>query len=66
MLISQKWISLAVKTMGQSGAKINTLTIGLVGKVEYASFREDDELTPAAARKRDTDELWLTLVYNFE
>lgn len=39
---------------------------GLVGKVEYASFREDDVLTPVAARKRDTDKLWLTLIYNFE
>ena len=42
------------------------LTKGLVGKVEYASFREDDVLTPAVARKRDTGKLWLTLVYNFE
>jgi hypothetical protein len=39
---------------------------GLVGKVEYASFCEDDVLTPVAARKRDTDKLWLTLIYNFE
>ncbi|HEV8645106.1 MAG TPA: alginate export family protein [Burkholderiales bacterium] len=39
---------------------------GLVGKVEYASFCEDDVLTPVAARKRDTDKLWLTLLYNFE
>ena len=38
----------------------------LVGKVEYASFREDDVLAPASARKRDTDKLWLTLVYDFE
>ncbi|MBI3528195.1 MAG: alginate export family protein [Betaproteobacteria bacterium] len=39
---------------------------GLVGKVEYASFREDDVLAPATARKRDTDKLWLTFIYNFE
>jgi hypothetical protein len=39
---------------------------GLVAKVAHASFRENDMLTPAAQRKRDTDELWLTLVYNFE
>jgi hypothetical protein len=40
--------------------------MGLNGKFEYASFREDDILAPASARKRDTDKLWLTLVYNFE
>ena len=39
---------------------------GLIGKIEYASFREADILAPALARKRDTDKLWLTLVYNFE
>ena len=39
---------------------------GLNGKIEYASFREGDILTPASARKRDTDKLWLTVVYNFE
>ena len=39
---------------------------GLNGKIEYASFREADILAPASARKRDTDKLWLTLVYNFE
>jgi len=39
---------------------------GLTGKIEYAGFREADILAPASARKRDTDKLWLTLVYNFE
>ena len=39
---------------------------GLNGKIEYASFREGDVLAPATARKRDTDKLWLTLIYNFE
>ena len=39
---------------------------GLTGKIEYAGFREADILAPASMRKRDTDKLWLTLVYNFE
>jgi hypothetical protein len=39
---------------------------GLSAKVEYARFREDDVLTPATARKRDTDKFWLTFLYNFE
>lgn len=39
---------------------------GLSGKIEYASFREADVLAPTSARKRDTDKLWLTVVYNFE
>ena len=42
------------------------LAKGLNGKIEYAAFREDDILAPAAARKRDTDKIWLTLIYNFE
>ena len=37
----------------------------LAGKIEFADFHEDDGLTPAAARKRDTQRIWLTLVYNF-
>jgi hypothetical protein len=37
----------------------------LNGRIEYASFQEGDILAPASARKRDTDKLWLTLVYNF-
>jgi hypothetical protein len=39
-----------------------------MGKVEYAKFNEDEELgaTPAAAtRKRDTEKLWLTVMYTF-
>jgi hypothetical protein len=39
---------------------------GLTGKLEYARFREDDILTPAGARKRDTDKFWLTVMYSFE
>lgn len=39
---------------------------GLLGKIEFASFKEDDILTPATDRKRDTDKFWLTLIYNFE
>ena len=39
---------------------------GLTGKIEYAGFREADILAPASARKRDTDKLWVTLIYNFE
>ena len=39
---------------------------GLSGKIEFADFRESDVLAPAAARKRDTQKIWLTLVYNFE
>ena len=42
------------------------LAKGLHGRFEYARFREDDVLAPAAARKRDTDKLWVTLTYNFE
>lgn len=37
----------------------------LTGKVEYASFREGDVLTPGTARKRDLTKLWVTLVYNY-
>lgn len=39
-----------------------------MGKVEYARFSEDDNYgatIAAASRKRDTDKLWLTVVYNF-
>jgi hypothetical protein len=39
-----------------------------MGKLEYARFNEDDELgaTPAAvSRKRDTEKLWLTVMYTF-
>jgi hypothetical protein len=39
---------------------------GLTGKIEFAYFTEGDPLSPAATRKRDTQRLWLTLVYNFE
>jgi hypothetical protein len=38
----------------------------LAGRIEYASFREDDVLSAASARKRDTDKIWLTFTYNFE
>jgi hypothetical protein len=33
------------------------------GQVEYAYFREDDQLA-GAARKPDTTRLWLTLIFN--
>lgn len=37
-----------------------------MGKVEYAKFNEDDLLGAAAAtRKRDTEKLWLTVMYTF-
>lgn len=38
-----------------------------MGKVEYARYREDDILTGTAAnaRKRDTEKLWLTVMYTF-
>ncbi|MEO8418908.1 MAG: alginate export family protein [Methylophilaceae bacterium] len=39
-----------------------------MGKVEYARFREDDVLgatLAASSRKRDTDKLWLTVMYTF-
>jgi hypothetical protein len=39
-----------------------------MGKVEYAKFNEDDILgttTAAATRKRDTEKLWLTVMYTF-
>lgn len=39
-----------------------------MGKVEYGRFREDDELgatLTAATRKRDTEKLWLTVMYTF-
>lgn len=35
------------------------------GKVELARFDEGDVLSPAAARKRDTTRLWLTLLYDY-
>ncbi len=38
------------------------------GKVEYGRFKEDDLLgatAAAATRKRDTDKLWLTMMYAF-
>lgn len=38
----------------------------LNGKIEIADFHEGDELTPAPARKRDTQRIWLTLVYDFK
>jgi hypothetical protein len=39
-----------------------------MGKVEYAKFNEDEELgatATATSRKRDTDKLWLTVMYTF-
>lgn len=38
-----------------------------MGKIEYAKYKEDDVLTGtgANARKRDTDKLWLTVMYTF-
>jgi hypothetical protein len=39
-----------------------------MGKVEYGRFREDDELgatLTAGTRKRDTEKLWLTVMYTF-
>jgi hypothetical protein len=39
-----------------------------MGKVEYAKFIEDEELgatAAAATRKRDTEKLWLTVMYTF-
>ena len=39
-----------------------------MGKVEYAHFKEDDELgatVNAATRKRDVEKLWLTVMYTF-
>ncbi|MBI1395298.1 MAG: hypothetical protein GC151_04890 [Betaproteobacteria bacterium] len=37
----------------------------LTGKFELARFSEGDVLAPAAARKRDTTKVWLTLVYSY-
>ncbi|HZP94643.1 MAG TPA: alginate export family protein [Burkholderiales bacterium] len=37
----------------------------LLAKLEYANFNEKDVLS-GAARKPDTEKLWLTLVYNFQ
>lgn len=37
----------------------------LTGKFEAGVFREDDTLAPAAARKRDTTRIWVTMIYNF-
>ena len=39
-----------------------------LGKVEYARFQEDDVLgasLAAASRKRDTEKVWLTVMYTF-
>ncbi len=37
----------------------------LSGKVEYGTYREDDQYVSAAKRIRDTDKLWLTMMYTF-
>lgn len=37
---------------------------GLVGKLEFAQFKEGDVV--AASRKRDTTKFWVTLQYNWE
>ncbi len=37
----------------------------LMGKVEYGSFKEDDQYRATASRIRDTDKLWLTVMYTF-
>lgn len=34
-------------------------------KFEAGVFREDDVLTPASTRKRDTTRIWVTMIYNF-
>jgi Alginate export len=39
---------------------------GITSKLEFAYFTEGDPLSPATARKRDTQKIWLTLIYNFE
>jgi hypothetical protein len=39
---------------------------GLSGKIELAHFTESDVLTPVGSRKRDTDKVWLTFLYNYE
>jgi hypothetical protein len=41
------------------------LRTNLVGKLEFAKFREDDVLA-GAARKPDTEKIWVTLVYNYQ
>lgn len=35
------------------------------GKVEYGTYSEDDQYVSTAKRIRDTDKLWLTLLYTF-
>jgi Alginate export len=37
----------------------------LLGKLEYASYREGDVLSPASARKRNTSKIWVTLLYEY-
>lgn len=37
----------------------------LMGKVEYGAFKEDDPYKATASRIRDTDKLWLTVMYTF-
>jgi hypothetical protein len=37
----------------------------LIGKIEYAEYREGDILPPANARKRDTTKLWVTLIFDY-
>lgn len=36
----------------------------IIGKLEYARFREEDRLA-GASRKPDTEKLWLTFIYNY-
>lgn len=43
-----------------------TVRKDLLAKFEFGQFKEDDILTPASARKRDTTKLWLTLQYNYQ
>ena len=35
------------------------------GKVEYGTFKEGDPYVSTAKRVRDTDKLWLTMLYTF-
>ena len=34
--------------------------------MENGAFREDDVLTPASTRKRDSTKFWLTMIYNYD
>ena len=48
---------------GRAGTTFIVQVLTLAGV--RTGFDEDDVLTPAGARKRDTTKLWVTAIYNW-